>query len=977
MKKNLLHRAIGAIVLLISSVQLITTAQVSVPFWDPGELSAAAYLMQVPHPPGGPLFSMVGRIFYMLPIPGDIGFRMNFLSSVASVFTVLFLYLIAVKVIENYKGKQSGTTLETLGTYLAAAIGALTLSFSDTFWFNAGEANYFAASMFLYSSIVWLMMVWNEKADEPGSERYLLMIAYIAGMSAGLHLMSVLTIIIVGIVVVFRKVVQNDEECLQSTYVFVGHMLLLFIVGVIFWSGEKSTQPPSPEMTSAFDKKFITAMVIASLGMIVIFRKKVLHRNSIYLAVLAGGIAFGVIFTGIIRYFPKLLLIIAGDHLEEGLFVLLGVMGALAVGAYYAMKQKQKILALSLTAVVIAVFGFTTYTMIVLRANKNLPMNENHPKSFAQLITYLNREQYGDFPMFKRRWSAEPEKAGIYSHYSSDLDFFLKYQMDHMFQRYVAWNFIGRAMTDPMGRIVHEQDAGVDWKEFFGIPFFLGLFGLYMHFRKDWKMASVFLFTFILMGYLITFYQNQQEPQPRDREYFYCGAYFVFALWISLGIKGLLDIVREKLTSPKAVQPAFYGVLVLSILFVPARMLQRNYFTHDRSKNWVPWDFAYNVLQTCEKDAVLFTQGDNDTFPLWYMQDVEGVRRDVRVVNLSLVNTSWYILQMKNKPAYTEAKAVPMNLSDAQIENLQPIQWEPRSVELPVEKEIVHQYKEQKDIILDTSITNHGKIVFTLPNTIQFGQTKALRVQDIAVYDIIQANGWKRPIYFASTCSPDAKIGLDEYMWFKGLSWKFEPIKTSQVNYGIDPVALEANLMNEPADFSKTPRYGYKFRELANPKVFFDENTIRIIANYRSAFRGLAAYYMNVERDKQKSMKVLDRMESLMPSSKIANGWQNAWQMATFYINLGRMDRVKEMGLEIEPACLSLIEKGEVDLNSYYNPYRALLDLYDMTNEQEKTLMILRKLEVLYPNDKNLKERIKMVESLTKQSSAPAPEKGK
>ena len=205
------------------------------------------------------------------------------------------------------------------------------------------------------------------------------------------------------------------------------------------------------------------------------------------------------------------------------------------------MKQKRMILALSLTACIIAVLGFTTYTMIVIRANANLPMNENHPKSFAQLITYLNREQYGDFPMFQRRWSTEPEKAGIYTNYSSDLDFFLKYQMNHMFQRYVAWNFIGR--------VSHDQDADWTWKGFFGIPFFLGLFGLYTHFRKDWKMATVFLITFILMGYLITYYQNQQQPQPRDREYFYCGAYFVFALWIALGIKGLLDLVQEKLAT--------------------------------------------------------------------------------------------------------------------------------------------------------------------------------------------------------------------------------------------------------------------------------------------------------------------------------------------------------------------------------------------------------------------------------------------
>ena len=969
MKNNLIHRAIGAVVLLISAIQFIVTAQVSVSFWDPGELSAAACLMQVPHPPGGPLFSIVGRVFYMLPIPGDLGFRMNLVSALSSAFTVLFLYLIIVKVVENYKGKITSISMESVGTYLAAAIGALTLSFSDTFWFNAGEANYFAASMLLYSSIVWLMMVWNEKADEPGSERYLLMIAYIAGLSAGLHLMSVLTIIIVGIVVVLRKYVNNDEEYKQSSYVFLGHMALLFIIAVILWSGEKATQAPTSEIASAFDKKFIIAMVIASIGVLVLFRKKIIRRNSVYLAILVGGAAFAVIFVGIIRYFPKLLLYLAGDHLEAGLMVLVGVMAAGGFGAYYAMKQKRMILALSITGAIIAVLGFTTYTMIVIRANATLPMNENHPKSFAQLITYLNREQYGDFPMFQRRWSSEPEKAGIYTNYSSDLDFFLKYQMNHMFQRYVAWNFIGRAS--------HDQDGDWTWKGLYGIPFFLGLFGLYTHFRKNWKMASVFLFTFILMGYLITYYQNQQQPQPRDREYFYCGAYFVFALWIALGIKGLLDLIQEKLAQPSMAKPAIYGVLILSTLLVPVRMLQINYFTHDRSKNWVPWDFAYNVLQTCEKDAILFTQGDNDTFPLWYIQDVEGVRRDVRIVNLSLVNTSWYIMLMKNASAYPEAKAVPMNMPDSYIASIQPIAWEPRNVGLPISKEAIEQYQEKTGVILDTSVTNNGKITFLLKNTLQFGQTKALRVQDIAVYDIIMANEWKRPVYFASTCSPDAKIGLDEYMWFKGLAWKLEPKKASQINYGMDPAIIEANLLNEPVGFSKTPQSGYKFREIANPKVFIDENTARIISNYRSAFRGLAAYYMNVEKNPQKSMVILDKMETLMPHKKIPYGWEYAWEMANFYNALGRTDKVKEMEDEIEPACLGLIEKGDVNMGSYYNPYRALLDLYEMTKEYGKSLNILRQLAVKYPTDPGLKQRIQVLEQMSKQPEAVLPEKGK
>jgi hypothetical protein len=286
-------------------------------------------------------------------------------------------------------------------------------------------------------------------------------------------------------------------------------------------------------------------------------------------------------------------------------------------------------------------------------------------------------------------------------------------------------------------------------------------------------------------------------------------------------------------------------------------------------------------------------------------------------------------------------------------------------------------YREQRGVVLDTSVTNHGKITFMLKNTLQFGQTKALRVQDIAVYDIIMANNWKRPIYFASTCSPDAKIGLDEYMWFKGLTWKLEPMKSSQANFGMDPALIEANLFHEPVGFSRTPQSGYKFRELANPKVFFDENTARIVSNYRAAFRALAAYYMNVDKNPQKSSMVLDKMEELMPHSKVPLGWEYAWDMANFYSSLGRVDRVKEMVSEIEPACLGLIERGEVNMNSYYNPYRALLDIYDMTKNYSKSLNLLRQLEVRFPTDPGLKQRIKMLEEMSKTQDTVAQGKGK
>ena len=966
MKTKTIQRMIGAFVLLISSIQMIITTQVSVSFWDPGELSAAAYRMQVPHPPGGPLFSLVGRIFYMLPIPGSLGFRMNLVSALASAFTVFFLYLIIVKIIEAYKGKTEVVSFDSISTYIIAAIGALTLSFSDTFWFNAAEANYFASSTFLYASMLLLMLIWNEHADEPGSERYLLLIAYIAGLSGGLHLMSVLTIVIVGIWVVLRKYVTNDEECLQSLYVLIGHAVFLFVIAAILWGGETDNTPPTAAALQAFESKFKIAMIIGTVIVLGFFRKKIFVKSSYYLGVLVGGIGLAVVFPGIIRYLPTTLLTVAGDNLQTGMFILISLFAIAGFGVYWALKRKMQILALSLAAVIMAVLGVTTYTMIVIRANANLPMNENHPQSFAHLISYLNREQYGDFPMFKRRWSSEPEKAEIFSNYTSDFDFFWRWQMGHMFHRYVGWNFIGR--------ISHDQDAGVNWKEFFGIPFLMGLWGLYYSTRKNWKLGSLLIFTFILMGYLITYYQNQQLPQPRDREYFYCGAYLIFTIWIALGIRGLFDLIFEKLGQLSSARPLGISLLVLSALFIPGRMLQANYTTHDRSKNWVPWDFAYNLLQTCEPDAILFTQGDNDTFPLWYMQDVEGVRRDVRIVNLSLGNTSWYLLQMKHIPAYPEAKAVPMNMPDSYIEEIQPIQWEPRNLRIPVDKETIDRYQETTHTALDTSITNHGAIIFFMKNTLQFGSTKALRVQDIAVYDIILANEWKRPIYFAATCSPDAKIGLDEYLSFKGLAWKLEPRKASQFYEGIDPVILEANLLHEPSGYSTKPQYGYKFRETANPEVFFDENTSRIMLNYRSAFTTLAAYYMNFSHDAKKAVDILDRMDALIPIKKTPLGWEYAMNIATIYHMAGRSDRVKELSSSIEPECLNLINSGEVNTNTYLNPFRALLELYDMTKEYDKEIGLLQKLQTLYPNDPGVKQRIQALEQL-KASAAQVPAK--
>jgi hypothetical protein len=946
MHNRLAYRIGGAVVFLLSLVQFIVTLQPSVSFWDPGEISAAAYMLQVPHPPGGPLFLLVGRFFYLLPFPGDPGFRMNMVSAVSSAVVVLFLYLIAVKLIRLYRGGEFKNPLDEYGAYAASAIGAITLSVCDTFWFNGVESNYFAASTLLYAAMVWLALLWDERSGKPGNGRYLLMIAFLAGLSPGVHLMSVVAVMPIVMLVAFRWVNPEEGGLKKSAYVFAGHMVLLLVVALFMWGAQQSAVPPDADAAHAYDVQFVWIMIGISAVYVALFRRYVFTRDSFYLPVAAGGAGLALVYPGVVKELPAFLRLLADDNAEAGLLVLIVVTAVLGYVAWWAGRNKHIIAHYASLAAALAILGFSVYAIIIIRANDHPPMNENSPGTFSELLTYLNREQYGDFPIFKRRWNGDGMHDPTFRNYSSDLDFFVRYQMNHMYHRYVLFNFVGRSSED--------QDAPADFSGYFAIPLLVGLFGLYSHFRNDWKRASVVLMLFILMGHMIAFYQNQQEPQPRERDYFYAGAYFIISLWIALGIKGMIDLAAERFTA--ATKPAMASILILAVLFVPGRMFQVNLPTHDRSRDWVPWDLAYNMLQTCDKDAILFTYGDNDTFPLWYLQDVEGVRRDVRVVNLSLGNTPWYIQQMKDKPYYPEAKAVPISFSNRVIQSFSRglEQWSPRTIDLPVPRGVFEQYG-----VTDTAAINAGKISFVMRNTLQFGQTGAVRVQDLLVLNVVQTTKWTRPIYFACTCAPDARIGLDNYLWYEGMAWKLEPKRTSSLNMGTNGAYLDAELFNEPEGYSRTPATGYKFRGLADPKVFLDENARRMIQNYRSAFMQLAMYYTGPGNNAGRGSQVLDRMMQLMPESKYPLPFEMASQVAFLYNHLGNQEAFKHYADVVEQQARARIQAGQVDMNSMmYNPYSILLQLYDMEKDHKKTLGVLKELQTLYPNDQGLKRRI-------------------
>jgi hypothetical protein len=982
MNLKTLHRIIAAAVFLVSLVVFFRTAQPSVSFWDCGEFIAASFYLQVPHPPGAPFFLLLGNIFSKLPFFANTGFRVNMISVLSSALAVFFLYLIAVKLINNYRGKKPETLLEAISIYTASAIGALSFSFSDTFWFNGVEAEVYAFSTLLVAAVTYLIIRWNERADNSDSEKYIIAIAYLIGLSTGVHLMSVLATVPVVMVIFFKKYVQDEEALKKTGYILLAHAGLILLIALIWWAGETSTSAPSPEQYRDFDSKFKLMFVVVSAIIMGIFWKKVFNKNSFYIPIIIGGIALFAVYPGIVKYLPSIMTSIGQSNNNIEMIVFFVILALIGYAVYFAAKNKRPTLHLIFISAIFILIGFTTFTMVIIRANQNPPMNENEPDTFPELEKYLNREQYGDFPIFKRRFSSEPHQQGIYTNYSSDLAFFYEYQMNHMMTRYWLWNYAGRegwvqddgadvapfnSIANIIGKAIAVNFSGDVKDSLFGIPFLIGLFGIYYHFKRDWKMASIFMVMFILMGYLTAFYQNQQQPQPRERDYFYVGAFFVFSIWIAIGVMGLVDIVKEKLKNKNYTNAVVITVLLFSFILVPVKMIQANYFTHDRSRNWVPWDYSYNILQSALPNAVLFTNGDNDTFPLWYLQDVEGIRRDVKIVNLSLLNTDWYVMQLKNNDPYHVGK-INIRIPDSRINpnDLRPIQWTPTDITIATPK---YSDREQLDKIIktydiqDTSVLNAGKMTWRMQNTLTFGDVKAIRVQDIMVREIVEANNWERPICFAVTCSDDSKIGLQDYLKMEGMTFRLVPEKRKPGSEFINVDLVKAQLKENKVP-SKSFLPGFRFTGLNDPTIFFDENHTRMVQNYRNAFMRLAVYYRSVG-DNQDLIATLNSMNEKLPYKVLGMDNGLLFEVGNLYLQAGDTTEYKNISLDVEKRALEDLETNPSDVNSYYNPYRILIETYENNKDYHKLLDIWQRLATMYPNDPTVKANIKRYQDLT------------
>lgn len=912
MSDKLMNRLVAFGVFLVTFAVYMKTLSVTLVFWDVGEFCAAAWLMQVPHPPGSPLFLFLARISSMIPFLPDIAARMHAVSALASAAGVTFLYLVGVKVIRRFVTSEA--TFDKIITYAASAIGSFVLAFSTTYWDNAIEAEVYGMGMLFVAIILWLALRWWERSDEPHNEKYLLLIAYLIGLSVGVHLLAVLAVMPVLMVVYFRRYEVTQKSFLQF--------------GLISLS------------------------------------------------------VFFIIYPGVVQVLPSLL---DGEYkgTKSDLLKFIPPISLLAAmyGVYRSAVKKQKMLHIACLAFLLIVLGYTTYTSVLMRANvDNLPMKENEPKDLAKLTSYLGREQYGDTPLLKgkswnndlqdyeeklfpRRHSQEGMHEATRAEYSSDGDFLWRYQIQHMFVRYVLWNFVGSEGD--------WQDAGVSWKHTWGIPLLLALIGAWYHFKRDWKMALVFMTTFIIMGLVLDLYQNQQNPQPRERDYFYVGAYYCLALWVAIGIIALVDGLRRVLKQAAAFRLAAGSVVAVCAVVAPINLVRVNWHDHDRSQNYIAWDYSYNLLQSCEQDAILFTNGDNDTFPLWYLQDVEEVRRDIRIVNLSLVNTSWYVAQLKNESPHG-AKKIPLSFSNAQIERISPILWKPTVTNVPVPKDVIERFG-----VTDTGVINKGKMSFTFNGFVMGADTRIARVQDLVTRDIILMNKWERPIYFATTCAPDSKLGLDDYLWMRGMAYRLKPQRVPVAEgslASIEPDVMERNVLGTGITPSKTPQDGYLYRNLNNPSVYYDDNVQRMVQNYRATFLRLAFYHMRIKNDMEKARVIMARMEEAIPINVIKNqDWRLTGDVMNIYTQIGDKKNFEVYATNLEAICKDVISSGRIDSQDPFMPYRYLLEIYDGRKDYASALRTLQDAQVQVQGAQNSPELKSRMEFYEQQLKAPAP----
>lgn len=905
---RLINNLCGWLAFAISALVYGSTIEPTGSFWDCGEFIASSYKLQVGHPPGAPLFLMMGRVMSLFA-GGDVklvSIMINILSALMSAGTILFLFwtitILVKKIVAADGNVDAGKLISIMGS---GFVGALAYTFSDSFWFSAVEGEVYASSSFFTAIVFWAMFKWESVADEKHANRWIILIAYLMGLSIGIHLLNLLTIPALAFIYYFRKYKPSASGIIMTAVAGVA------ILGIIQY-GIISTLV---KIAAKFDLMFVNGM----------------------------GMPF---WSGFVIFF---LLVIA----------------AITYGLKRTREKNQPLWNLSLLCVVFILLGYSSYAMIVIRSNANPPMDENDPEHAFNLLSYINREQYGDRPLFygqyynarqtdleegamqytkgdgkyiettrklspiydpaactifPRMYSSQDNHINAYKEwagikgdqtptFSQNLKFFWQYQVIHMYWRYFMWNFVGRQndMQGHGGITKGNWISGIkaidDWRlgpqaeipegmknnkarnTFYFLPMILGIIGLVWHYRRDNHDAWTTMLLFFFTGMAIVLYLNQYPYQPRERDYAYAASFYAFSIWIGLGVAAIIDKLKNR--APMAVAGTLTTVVCLAA--VPGIMAKEGWNDHNRSHRYTSRDIAWNYLQSCAPNAIVFTNGDNDTFPLWYAQDVEGVRTDIRIVNLSLLNTDWYVDQMKRKayqsdavpfslthdkyvqgtrdyvpfydrqiPGYVDAKEVMKFISSDAPEAKVKTQGGSDLSYFPTKKFFV---KVDKEAVLKNGVVrpeDADKIV----DTIFWDVNRSyLMKADLMILDLIANNDWTRPIYFAVTVGSDSYLNLEPYFQLEGLTYRFVPIRTEPDQQGqtgrVGVKQMYDNMMNK-----------FLWGNMKREDVYLDQNNLNMTMNFRNNFSRLAeGLYQQGKLDSV--LKVLDKMNDEMPDKTV------------------------------------------------------------------------------------------------------------
>jgi hypothetical protein len=966
---KLINNISGWVIFVMAAFTYLMTIEPTASLWDCGEFIASVLKLEVGHPPGNPVFMVMGNFFthFAGGNVSKVAVMVNAMSALASAFTILFLfwtitYLAAKILLKEEKDYNIGRIVAVMS---AGAVGALAYNFSDSFWFSAVEGEVYASSSFFTAVVFWAILKWENVADEKYADRWIILIAFLIGLSIGVHLLNLLAIPAMVLVYYFRKFEFSWKGFLvtfASSFILLALLMYGIMPGVVI-------------ISTKFDWFFVNTLGLpVNSGMIfhVILLFATLILSVYYTFTSSNAKKEGA--------FAIAALFFTGIWVVSGSAVLnLLVLVAIAGFTWYLADKERVVLNTALTAILVILIGYSSNAIIVIRSSAGTPLNENNPSNPFNLLYFLNREQYGQRPLFRgavynapvidykegkpkyalengkyiitghdlervydprfitlfpRMWSDQSDHQSVYEEWGKvkgtpiqvddpngekkvirkptfieNMRFMLSYQFGYMYFRYFMWNFAGK-QNDTQGtggalngnwisgiNFIDEPRVGTpdlpaDLKndtssnKYYLLPFILGMAGLFYQFNRDNKNWGIVLLLFIMTGIAIVIYLNQYPNQPRERDYAYAGSFYFYAIWIGLGVlalfEGLSRITSEKIAAPVA------GILCL--LAVPVVMGSENWDDHDRSGRYLTRDVAENYLYSCAPDAILFTNGDNDTFPLWYAQEVENKRTDIRVCNLMLLNTDWYITQMKSKTYQSD----PLPVTLAQNKYYDGINNQVF---------IVEKTKDPVDIttVIDwVKSENKGtKVQVSTPEVLDIIPTRTIRIpvdrakviasgtvkpQDSArivpyidiklkgssilksqliVLDILAHNNWQRPVYFVTGYHNDA-MGLEEYFQLEGLAYRLVPIKSqnkSWLDYGrIDTDILYENIMK---------KFAWGGAKEKGVNIDYNHKRTLIVVKARMNYARLAKALVE-EGKNEKAIEVLDYCMQTFPIEKLS-----------------------------------------------------------------------------------------------------------